>query len=52
MKIKIVDGDDDDYLIEAIDTSMYDLQDENDVNILKGLVLEAIQNYIEDSLDI
>jgi hypothetical protein len=49
MNIKIID--DEDYEIEIIDTSVYDLTSERDISIIKDMICEAIQCYIEDNID-
>ena len=49
MNIKIID--DDGYEIEVIDTAIYDLTSEKDISVIKSLICESIQCYIEDNLD-
>ena len=47
MKIQIVDPGEE-YVIETIDLSGYDLVDESDVELLKNDLFETIIGYIED----
>ena len=49
MKLQLVDIDAD-YIIETFNISDYDLDNENDVEILKGTILDIVENYIEENL--
>lgn len=49
MKINILDAEED-YVIETIDMSSYDLDDDNDVEVLKEELLRIIETYVTDNL--
>ena len=49
MKIRLSDIDEE-YIIETFDISDYDLDNENDVEILKQTIIDTIENYIEENM--
>jgi hypothetical protein len=49
MKIRISDIDEE-YIIETFDISNYDLDNENDVEILKQTIFDTIESYIEENM--
>ena len=49
MKIQFVDIDEE-YVIDTIDISNYDTEDENDLELLKKTIIEIINDYIEDNM--
>ena len=49
MRIQLIDIDEE-YEIETIDISDYDLENENDLLLLKNTIVEIINDYIEDNM--
>ena len=49
MKLQIVDIDDN-YIIETFNVADYDLDNENDIEILKRTILDTIESYIEENM--
>jgi len=49
MKLQLVDIDDN-YIIETFNMSDYDLENENDVEILKRTILDTVESYIEENM--
>ena len=49
MKLQLVDIGED-YIIETFNILDYDLDNENDVEILKRTILDTVESYIEENL--
>lgn len=49
MKINILDTEEG-YVIETIDMSSYDLDDDNDIEVLKEELFRIIETYISETL--
>ena len=49
MKLQLVDVSEE-YVVETFNISDYDLDNENDIEVLKKIILDTIEDYIEENM--
>ena len=47
MKINLVDADEN-YTIDTIDMSAYDIEDDNDIEVLKDILFTILEEYVTE----